>query len=505
MLDRVKNLLVVEDPARWDQAAPPSEDDGPRSGALVVSAHAYLTDPSHATVRRARVFNLCQDYGYQTNGYYVSLLAEARGHRPLPSVTTLEDFRGGAVRIEYVSSEVQRLVERAFAPLGSHRFVLSIYFGRNLAKRYDRLAQTLFEWFPAPLLRTEFVKLPARDGVIRWRLASVRPIPLGDVPEAHRPFLFEQAARFFARPRVTGPKRVRADLAVLLDPDEAQPPSNPAALDRFERAARKLGVRAERITAEDLGRLAEYDALFIRTTTAVNHYTYRFARRAEAEGAIVIDDARSIVRCTNKVYQAELFARHRVPCPTTRILHAGDVQRAAELGFPLVLKQPDSAFSLGVVKAGSADELHEQARRLLASSELVVAQAFLRSDFDWRVGILAGRVLWVCRYHFPRGHWQIQENREGKRTRYGRHETLDPELAPALVLETAVRAASLVGEGLYGVDLKEIDGKAYVIEVNDNPSLEAGVEDAVGKDGIYRAIAQHFLDRIEARARRIGP
>ena len=55
---------------------------------------------------------------------------------------------------------------------------------------------------------------------------------------------------------------------------------------------------------------AEFDALFIRETTSVNHHTYRFASRAAAEGLVVIDDPTSIVRCSNKVYQAELFQRH---------------------------------------------------------------------------------------------------------------------------------------------------------------------------------------------------
>jgi glutathione synthase/RimK-type ligase-like ATP-grasp enzyme len=29
-------------------------------------------------------------------------------------------------------------------------------------------------------------------------------------------------------------------------------------------------------------------------------------------------------------------------------------------------------------------------------------------------------------------------------------------------------------KGLYGVDLKQVNGKIYVVEVNDNPSTDAG-------------------------------
>jgi len=38
-----------------------------------------------------------------------------------------------------------------------------------------------------------------------------------------------------------------------------------------------------------------------------------------------------------------------------------------------------------------------------------------------------------------------------------------------------------------------------VIEVNDNPNLDAGVEDKVLKDDLWRIIAMDFIRRIEAR------
>ena len=71
--------------------------------------------------------------------------------------------------------------------------------------------------------------------------------------------------------------------------------------------------------------------------------------------------------------------------------------------------------------------------------------------------------------------------------------------APESVVSTALSAARLIGDGLYGVDLKQLEDRWLVIEVNDNPNLEAGVEDAVIKDELYRTILQEFIRRIEAR------
>jgi glutathione synthase/RimK-type ligase-like ATP-grasp enzyme len=63
-----------------------------------------------------------------------------------------------------------------------------------------------------------------------------------------------------------------------------------------------------------------------------------------------------------------------------------------------------------------------------------------------------------------------------------------------------LHAASLIGDGLYGVDLKQTPKGPVVIEVNDNPSIDSGVEDQVLKDQLYREIMGEFLRRLEIRA-----
>ena len=61
----------------------------------------------------------------------------------------------------------------------------------------------------------------------------------------------------------------------------------------------------------------------------------------------------------------------------------------------------------------------------------------------------------------------------------------------------ALKAARAIGPGLYGVDIKETDGAIVVIEVNDNPNLEHGIEDTAGKDEIWRRLLKWFTDRFE--------
>lgn len=478
-------LIVTDHTDRW-----PSDDPA----VSVVDSKAYITQPQYSDMRGAKVFNLCETYRYQSVGYYVSLLAEARGHRPMPSVAAMQDWKTRSI-IRLITEDLDDLIQKSLAPIKSKKFTLSIYFGKNMAKRYDTLAWRLFNLFQAPLLRAKFML--EKD---RWQLTSVGGISAADVPEAHWPFIVETALEHFSRRRsVAKVKKTRFDMAILFDPGDPEPPSDEQALQKFAKAAAQQGVSTEYISREDYGRLAEFDALFIRDTTAVNHYTYRFARRAAAEGLVVVDDPRSILLCTNKVYLAELLARHKIPVPRTVVVHRDNAdQLADQLGFPCVLKRPDSAFSRGVVKVGTPEELQTKLQEFIADSELIIAQEFLPTTFDWRIGIFDRQPIYACKYYMAKGHWQIiRHDSQPNKGRYGKLETLPVELAPRKAVQVALKAANLIGDGLYGVDVKESDGKFYVIEVNDNPNINSGCEDAVLKEELYRRLVSIFVKRIE--------
>lgn len=52
---------------------------------------------------------------------------------------------------------------------------------------------------------------------------------------------------------------------------------------------------------------------------------------------------------------------------------------------------------------------------------------------------------------------------------------------------------------MYGVDVKQVGNRYCVIEVNDNPNMDAGNEDGMLKNALYREVMSVFLKRIEAR------
>lgn len=425
----------------------------------------------------------------------MSLLAAARGHRPVPSVSTIQDMKAAEI-VRIRSDDLDELVQKGLSGIESDSFVLSIYFGRNVAARYDRLCARLFAVFHAPLLRAYFGRND-REG--RWELQRISPISADDIPTHHHEFVVNAATDYFRRGRAASRgAAARYDLAILVDPEDDEPPSDERAIKKFMKAARKVGLEPKLIDKNDYARMGEYDALFIRETTNVNHHTYRFAQRAEAEGLVVVDDPESIVRCTNKIYLAELMERHGVRVPKTLVVGREATGRIGqEIGFPCVLKQPDSAFSRGVMKASSEAELAQMAEKLFGRSELVVAQAFMPTAYDWRVGVFDGTPLWACRYHMAKSHWQIYRNLDGGKRAAGRVESVPIRDAPQGVVRTAVRAARLIGDGLYGVDLKQVGRSVYVVEVNDNPSIDSGYEDRAEGDALYDAILRVFLHRLE--------
>jgi glutathione synthase/RimK-type ligase-like ATP-grasp enzyme len=114
------------------------------------------------------------------------------------------------------------------------------------------------------------------------------------------------------------------------------------------------------------------------------------------------------------------------------------------------------------------------------------------------VGIFDRQPIFVCRYRMADKHWQIvhHDDETGDPT-YGRVDSIPVEHAPTPLMKIALRATNLIGDGLYGVDIKQIGDQFVVIEVNDNPNIDAGFEDEILKDELYLRIMRVFLRRIE--------
>ncbi len=484
-------VIVVEKASDWGSYFP-SEN--------VVAAQDYLKEAIGKDDERVQVINLCRSYKYLGVGYYVSLLAEARGHKVIPSVRTINDLRKRALYGLDIEDLNQKLSN--FLPAGGRDTTdlgVLVYFGETSYPALVDLARQVFETFPCPILRLEF----EREKV--WQISAIKPAGLHTLADPQEDSFAEALNKFskklWRKPRAR--RQFRYDIAMLADPNEAMPPSNKRALKSFIEAGKEIAIEVETIGKNDYSSLAEYDGLFIRETTALDNHTYRFANKAEKEGMVVIDDPGSILKCTNKIYLHDLLRSRKLPTPKTEILYRDNGKRLEELpdllGFPIVLKIPDGSFSRGIVKVETPEQLKTAVENLFQHTALVLAQEFLFTEFDWRIGVLDGEALYACQYFMSRGHWQIYNHGANATQKSGGFKTLPVRNAPSEIVKLALKATAPIGDGLYGVDLKQVGNRSVVIEVNDNPSIDAGVEDAYLGEDLYRRIMEEFLRRMERK------
>jgi glutathione synthase/RimK-type ligase-like ATP-grasp enzyme len=482
------HTIVVENRKDWEPNFP---------GANIVEVKEYLANPEYLKSKQEKVINLCRSYRYLSLGYYCSLLAEARWHRVIPSVKTISDLSSKSV-YSLNLEDLDPLVEKGFRkhsdqPPGS-TFQFFIFFGRCEIPHLQDVARQIFDQFPCPLLKVE---LKRRE---TWQIDSIKPVTLNNITEEQHPFFIEtlnsHLGSRWREPRAS--KISRCDIAILHNPAEKLPPSSAKTLQRFIKIGKRLNVDVDLIEKKDYTRLAEYDALFIRETTQVDHYTYRFAKKAESEGMAVIDDPDSILKCSNKVFLAELMKAHNIPTPKTLILRKGKTSILENMmSYPCVIKIPDGSFSRGVFKAESYKDAEAIAERLFKESDLILAQEFLYTEFDWRIGVLNRKPLFACQYFMPAKHWQIVKHESSGEFTEGGFKAWRLEDVPPLVLSTGLKAANAIGNGFYGVDIKQRGDAVYVIEVNDNPNMDAGVEDAILGDAIYQLIIEELVRRVE--------
>src|SRR5258706_13305246 len=214
-------LVVVEKPENWKFSL---EDVD------LVTPDDYTTNESFQSEKNLKVLNLCKSYQYQSEGYYVSLLAEARGDKVLPGVSTIQDLRFPSI-LRDDSLDFDALIQNTFRNEPYDRVEFNVYFGITQSEHLNRLAQQLFQMVQAPSLRAVFSKKN------KWVLQNIRPINLNEVPEADKSLLVSSLEKYLLRKRDYRPDKKKYDLAILTNPEDSNPPSDDRALQRFYKAA----------------------------------------------------------------------------------------------------------------------------------------------------------------------------------------------------------------------------------------------------------------------------
>ncbi len=217
----------------------------------------------------------------------------------------------------------------------------------------------------------------------------------------------------------------------------------------------------------------EADAVIPRIGYSVTSEGVRVVRQFESQGIYVANSADSILRSRDKLTASQILSHHGIPVPRTALVTSWrDTERAISRvgGVPCVIKASQGTQGNSVHLARSIRDAREHVYRLLANRETVLVQEYIRESHgrDVRVIVAGGEVVAAMR--------RVARGREFRSNFHlgGQVEAIELKEDFAKV---AIRAASLLGIEVGGVDLLEGRSGPILLEVNSSPGLE-GIERA---------------------------
>ena len=98
----MQTILVTDDLKYWSFL---------KKTVPITETNDYLSNEDYHKNTSIRVINLCSSYNYQTIGYYVSLLAQARDHKAIPSALHLQDAMSTSLT-KQISQDIEEIAKR---------------------------------------------------------------------------------------------------------------------------------------------------------------------------------------------------------------------------------------------------------------------------------------------------------------------------------------------------------------------------------------------------------
>lgn len=171
---RYKYLIVSEKILDIDYSDPQT---------LFVAAQDFIANKAGVDFRKmgnTKIINLCSNFDYLSKGYYVSLMAEARGIRCIPSVADMISLQWKR-HYQTALPELNALVDKHFrAPdrePSSYKY--NVYFGRVNEDSLEPVGRKLFDLFRFPMITVE-IKMDSKG---KWIVDSVEPLSIFDLPK----------------------------------------------------------------------------------------------------------------------------------------------------------------------------------------------------------------------------------------------------------------------------------------------------------------------------------
>ncbi len=237
-----------------------------------------------------------------------------------------------------------------------------------------------------------------------------------------------------------------------------------------------------------------YDAVIPRIGASVTHYGLAVLRQFEMQGVFPLNESVAIGRSRDKLRALQLLARAGIGLPVTAFAHGPrkveDVIKEVG-GVPVVIKLVEGTQGMGVILAETEASAKSIVEAFSAANINILVQEYIAEaeGSDVRVLVVGGRVVAAMRRVGKTGEFRSNLHRGGiaEETAVSDEEQ-----------ETAVRAASVLGLNVAGVDMLRSNRGPVVLEVNSSPGLK-GIERATNVDVAGEIIA--FIEKAAAHGR----
>jgi len=237
--------------------------------------------------------------------------------------------------------------------------------------------------------------------------------------------------------------------------------------------------------------LTGFDAVIPRIGASITFYGTAVLRQFEIMGVYPLNESVAISRSRDKLRSLQLLARKGIGLPVTGFAHSpDDIEDLITMvgGAPLVIKLLEGTQGIGVVLTETRKAAESVIEAFLGLRANILVQEYIKEagGADIRCFVIGDKVVASMKRQAVAGEFRSNLHRGGSASVI----KITPEER-----STAVRAASIMGLNVAGVDILRSNHGPVVMEVNSSPGLE-GIETATGKD-----IAGMVIEFIERNAR----
>lgn len=235
-------------------------------------------------------------------------------------------------------------------------------------------------------------------------------------------------------------------------------------------------------------KLEGFDAVIPRIGASVTFYGAAVLRQFEMMGVYPLNESVAITRSRDKLRSLQLLARKGIGLPVTGFAHSpDDIEDLMHMvgGAPLVIKLLEGTQGIGVVLAETSKAAESVIEAFMGLKANILIQEFIKEagGADIRCFVIGDRVVAAMKRQGKEGEFRSNLHRGGTANLI----RITPEER-----STAVRAASIMGLNVAGVDLLRSNHGPVVMEVNSSPGLE-GIESATERD--VAGMIVHFIEK----------